>query len=196
MLERAFSNLYAVEKKVLDITVASFATIVSVPIIGYLAYQKYIEDGESPFFVQERVGKGGKIIKIIKIRSMRGGEEPDEERVTELGKWLRKTHLDELPQFWLVFKGYMSIVGPRPITPQAMSNAKERSQSESRGCEMEDDYERLLGGITGIWQLNGTGYENDPKMYHPNKLYLRNKNIMLDIVIIYRTAQKVLKSLK
>lgn len=196
MLERAWSNLYTVEKKVLDITIAGVATIVTAPIVGYLAYQKYKEDGEPPFFIQERIGKEGKIIKIIKIRSMRNGTGPDEDRVTEFGKWLRNTHLDELPQFWLVLKGDMTIVGPRPITEQALLNANERTSSEERGNVMMEEYKELKGGITGIWQLHGTGYDRDHKMYHPNKLYLRNKNIILDIIIIYRTAQSVLKSLK
>lgn len=196
MLERAWSQLYSVEKRMLDITVAGVATIATAPIVGCLAYMKYKEDKQNPFFIQERVGKEGKTIKIVKIRSMRGGTEPDEERVTELGRWIRKTHLDELPQFWLVLKGDMTLVGPRPITPKAMQNAKESCLSEARSCDIESDYIKLRGGITGVWQLNGTGYENDHKMYHPNKLYLKNKSILLDIVVIYRTAQMVFKSLK
>lgn len=194
MFERGVSYLNSFEKRGLDVVVAGTASVITAPVVGALALVKYIEDGENPFFIQERVGKEGKIIRIIKIRSMRGGTESDEERVTDLGKWLRKTHLDELPQFWLVVAGEMSLVGARPLRKMDLNQIVNKV-SEKRHLDIVSDYDISAKGVTGLWQLIGSGPENNHKIYHPNRFYLDNANMLLDLKIIFRTAQKVLKSL-
>lgn len=194
MCERRGQNyLKSPEKRILDISVSLLALLPSTPLIAIFALAKYVEDGESPFFVQERVGKGGKLIKIVKIRSMRNGTEPDEERVTKIGKWLRKTHLDELPQFFQVLSGEMTLVGPRPIKPESLSKAAKKRGAQ--GDKMEEDYRHLKSGLTGIWQNNSTGCERDYLMYHPNRYYLKNSNLFSDITIIAKTIKKVKKAL-
>lgn len=192
MCERQGQNyLESPEKRILDISVSLLALFPSTPLIAIFALVKYVEDGEQPFFIQERVGKGGKLIKVVKIRSMRSGTESDEERVTRVGKWLRRTHLDELPQFFQVLNGEMTLVGPRPIKPEALNNAADKRGSQ--GDKMMEDYKLLKSGLTGIWQINGTGYQRDYLMYHPNKYYLEKSNLFSDIKIITKTIKKVLK---
>lgn len=191
MLERGEKYLDGYKKRCLDVVVSGVALFTTSPLVVGLALLKYVEDRENPFFVQDRVGKGGEIIKIIKIRSMRSGSEPDEIRVTTIGRWLRKTHLDELPQFFLVMRGDMTIVGPRPITIGALDDAIKKRGPQ--GEQMRSDYMSLKSGLTGIWQVNGTGYDRDYLMYHPNRYYLREGNMISDLRIIVKTVKKVLK---
>ncbi len=191
MLERGRRYLDGPQKRCLDVVVSGAALITTSPLIAGLALLKFIEDGENPLFIQDRVGKNGEIIKIVKIRSMRSGDESDEIRVTKLGRWLRKTHLDELPQFFLIMRGDMTVVGPRPITIRALDNAINKRGSQ--GKQMRRDYESLKSGLTGIWQVNGTGYDRDYLMYHPNRYYLQEGSILSDLKIIVKTVKKVLK---
>ena len=97
-------------KRALDLAVAGTACVMFAPLIAGVALAVCLEDGGSPFFAQARVGRGRRPFTILKIRSMR------ERRVTRVGAWLRRTGIDELPQFVNVWRGEMSVVGPRPLT--------------------------------------------------------------------------------
>lgn len=105
-----------VPKRAFDLAVAAPALMVSAVPIAFAAAALAIDLQENPFFIQERVGKDGKRFKIYKLKSMKSGDGSDEERKTKLGHWMREHHFDELPQFWNVVKGDMSIVGRRALT--------------------------------------------------------------------------------
>lgn len=113
-------------KRIVDITLALVGLTVCLPIFIVISVCIKLDDGGPVFFMQERVGRGGKLFNIVKFRTMRLnadrvgpaitiGADP---RITRVGSWLRKTKLDELPQLWNVLVGQMSFVGPRPEVPQ------------------------------------------------------------------------------
>lgn len=111
-------------KRVLDIIVSACALIICLPINVILGIITYFDVGSPVFFRQERVGRDGKLFTLIKFRNMRntvdenGDLLPPSQRVTKFGKFVRRTSLDELWNFWSVFKGDMSILGPRPLVPE------------------------------------------------------------------------------
>lgn len=155
-------------------------------------------------FKQERIGKKGKKFYIYKFRSMVNNAEdilendqkllkkykknnfklmPNEDpRVTSIGKVLRKTSIDEIPQFLNVFKGEMSIVGPRPVLENEL---KEYKQYKYKLLSVKP-------GITGYWQINGRSNIEYPERVEVELYYVDNKSILLDIKIIFLTFKKVL----
>lgn len=191
-------RLRRIQKRAFDI-LFSFLVIVSVllwviPIVGLCI----LLDTKGPlFFVQHRPGKSGKLFPCFKLRSMTVNSSTeksalrDDARVTSVGKIIRKTSIDELPQFFNVFFGHMSIVGPRPNLI---------SQNEYYK-EMFKEYPKrmyLKPGITGLAQVSGArgGIENDLEMKHRIKydiFYIRNWSFALDIKIIISTVINVIK---
>ena len=144
------------------------------------------------FYTQERVGKGGRRFKVIKLRSMiRDAEkngaqwaEKDDPRVTRVGRFIRKTRIDELPQFINVLRGDMSIIGPRPERPEFVIEFNEH---------IPGFIERLCvrPGLTGWAQVNG-GYEITPEEKLALDLYyIENRNPKLDLLILVKTLQVV-----
>ncbi|EHQ91864.1 sugar transferase [Desulfosporosinus youngiae] len=118
-------NIYSkYVKRIIDIIVSGLALIVTLPINLVIGIVTYFDVGRPIFFKQERVGKEGKIFVLIKFRNMRNTVDergellPPDQRVTEFGKFVRKTSLDELLNFWSIFKGDMSLLGPRPLVPE------------------------------------------------------------------------------
>lgn len=127
------TNLYSkVGKRVIDIVVSGAALIVTFPINLVIGVLTYLDVGSPLFFKQIRTGKDGRPFEIVKFRNMRieydknGDLLPPDQRVTKLGKFVRKTSLDELLNFWSVFKGDMSIIGPRPLVPEYVSRFNKR----------------------------------------------------------------------
>lgn len=149
----------------LDLMFAGGALVVLGPALVVAAAAVAIDDGAPILFRQQRLGRGGVPFEILKLRTMR------ERRVTRVGRWLRATGLDELPQFWNVVRGDMSVVGPRPLT--------------------EDDVARLgLGperfavkpGITGLAQLyGGRGVRHSRRL---DRLQIARKSATLDVQIV------------
>lgn len=151
-------------------------------------------DSKGPiFYTQLRVGKDGAIFKIYKFRSMFNEKKQSKEqwtivndpRVTKFGKFIRKTHLDEIPQFWNVLIGDMSVVGPRPEQPNFVEEFTKQLPHYKRRLKVRP-------GITGLWQINSRAYILDIEQIHirlkDDFYYIENMSIKLDIEIVIRTV--------
>lgn len=175
-------------KRLVDILLSIFGLIITAPIIIVTAIFIKIDSPGPIFFEQERVGLNGKYFKIYKIRSMvidaeKNGAKwasKDDPRITNIGKFIRKTRIDELPQLWNVLKGEMSIIGPRPEIPLFTINFND---------EIPGFVNRLTikPGLTGWAQVNG-GYDLTPAEKLEKDLeYINNIGILIDIKIIIKT---------
>ena len=144
--------------------------------------------GSPILFKQTRPGLNGKVFILIKFRTMsndcdsNGNLLPDNDRLTKFGKFLRSTSLDELPEFWNVLEGNMSLVGPRPLLLEYMSlyNIKEARRHE------------VLPGITGWAQVNGRNEITWDKKFNLDIWYIDNQSIWLDIKILLMTIKKII----
>jgi lipopolysaccharide/colanic/teichoic acid biosynthesis glycosyltransferase len=156
-------------KRVLDVTLAASACIAFAPVVAVIILAIWLEDRRPPFFTQMRVGKGRETFRILKFRTMRGGA------VTRVGRWLRRTGLDELPQFVNVCRGHMSIVGPRPLTLEDITRLDWSS-------EYHDWRFAMKPGITGLAQLmGGRSARHSARL---DRLYLRSQSAALDLHMI------------
>ena len=192
-------------KRLIDILAGIAGVMTLLPLMAYVKY-KYVKSGDHDniMFSQERIGKNGKLIKIYKFRSMIPNaeaelermmeEDPkikeeyltnkklkDDPRITPVGHFLRKTSLDEWPQFVNVLKGEMSFIGPRPYLPR---------EKEDMG-QYYDSIIKLKPGVTGMWQANG---RSDVEFSYRCKLddyYYHNWSIWLDFTIMYKTVKSV-----
>lgn len=176
-------------KRLLDIVFSLIGLIFSIVIVVPFIILIKIETSGPAFFLQERVGLNGKCFKIIKLRSMRVDAEKNgaqwavknDQRVTKVGRFVRKTRIDELPQLWNVLIGDMSLVGPRPERPMFTKQFSE---------EIPDFLDRIQvkPGITGWAQING-GYNIPPqeKLYY-DKFYINNLSLQLDFIILFKTV--------
>ena len=140
--------------------------------------------GRPILFVSERAGKGGVPFKFYKFRTMRSGEGTDGERLTKLGKILRKLSLDELPQLYHVLVGEMSLVGPRPLPTMYLPRY---SREQFRRHE-------VLPGITGWAQVNGRNAIDWPTKFRLDVWYVDHQSFSLDVKILALTAKKVITS--
>jgi lipopolysaccharide/colanic/teichoic acid biosynthesis glycosyltransferase len=145
--------------------------------------------GPPVFFVQKRPGRNEKIFSLIKLRTMlnfkdeEGFPLPDKYRLTKLGKFLRSTSIDELPELWNVVIGEMSLVGPRPLLTQYLTRYSEK---QSRRHEM-------LPGLTGLAQINGRNNLDWDRKFELDIHYVDNVSFFLDIKIICITAVRILR---
>ncbi len=137
--------------------------------------------GVPVFYYQSRVGINGKTFKIIKFRTMRFGNQEDKERLTALGKLLRKTSIDEFPQLVNIIKGEMNFIGPRPLLPEYLPLYSER---QSRRHDVRP-------GITGWSQVNGRNVPSWEDRLEMDVWYVENQSFMLDCRIILKTVGKV-----
>ena len=178
-----------VVKRTIDIVCSGLGLIVLSPILLITAVLIRIKLGSPIFFIQDRLGKDGKVFKMIKFRTMldavdKWGEPlPDEERMTSFGQLLRSTSIDELPELINVFKGDMSLVGPRPL----LVEYKELySPEQFRRHEVRP-------GITGWAQVNGRNTLGWSERFKLDVEYVDNYNIFMDIKILFMTVLKVVK---
>lgn len=178
-----------VVKRTIDIVCSGLGLIVLSPILLITAVLIRIKLGSPIFFTQDRLGKDGKIFKMIKFRTMldavdKWGEPlPDEERMTSFGQLLRSTSIDELPELINVFKGDMSLVGPRPL----LVEYKELySKEQWRRHEVRP-------GITGWAQVNGRNNISWCKKFELDIWYIDNKSLLMDMKILIMTVLKVIK---
>lgn len=182
-------KLQYIIKRTIDIFGSGFGLIILSPILLITAILIKIKLGSPIFFTQDRVGKDGKIFKMIKFRTMldavdKWGEPlPDEERLTPFGKFLRSTSIDELPELINVFKGDMSLVGPRPLLVEYIQLY---SKKQWRRHEVRP-------GITGWAQVNGRNSLSWKDRFELDVEYVNKYNLFMDIKILFMTIFKVLK---
>ena len=176
-------------KQIFDIITAAFCLILLSPLILLISLLILVNLGSPILFLQDRPGKGGKIFKMMKFRTMlndktESGEFlPDEQRITKLGKFLRRSSLDELPELINVLKGDMSIVGPRPLLVEYLPLY---SKNQARRHD-------ILPGITGWAQINGRNSISWQEKFELDEWYVDNHSFYLDTKIIFKTFLKVLK---
>jgi lipopolysaccharide/colanic/teichoic acid biosynthesis glycosyltransferase len=156
-------------KRVVDFVLAGAACIVFAPVVITAMLAIWLDDRGPPFFLQTRTGANRTTFRILKFRTMRDGI------VTRVGTWLRRTGLDELPQFLNVCRGDMSIVGPRPLTPEDVMRLDWNSTRH-------DWRFALRPGITGTAQLAGGKSARDSARL--DRLYVRRQSAALDLCII------------
>ncbi|MGY0691499.1 sugar transferase [Virgibacillus sp. FSP13] len=184
---------YLIGKRMMDIVLAILCLPFAMCIIAVCALFIKLETPGPIFYCQERVGLGGRYFKIYKLRSMyvdaeKYGERwalENDPRVTNAGKWMRRTRIDELPQIINILKGEMSFVGPRPERPTFTAQFEE-------SCPGFVSRLRVKPGLTGIAQVNG-GYWHTPKEKLKFDLhYIENQGLNTDIRILLKTIKIVL----
>ena len=174
-------------KVVLDFVVAFLLMTLLSPILIIVTIGLYFVNDGSPFFFQLRPGQNEKLFKIIKFKTMtdkrdaQGKLLPDSERLTRLGKLVRKSSIDELPQLFNVLKGDMSIVGPRPLLPQYLPLY---TKLQARRHEVRP-------GITGWAQVNGRNAISWEEKFNFDVWYVENQSLTLDLNILLLTIKKV-----
>lgn len=176
-------------KRIIDILVSLIGILLLSPILIITAILIRINLGKPIFFTQDRIGKDGKIFKMIKFRSMLdatdkwGNQLPDEKRLTSFGRLLRSTSIDELPELINVLKGDMSLVGPRPL----LVEYKELySKEQWRRHEVRP-------GITGLAQVNGRNCISWGERFRLDVEYVDDFNLVKDMKILMMTVLKVIK---
>ena len=178
-------------KRLFDIALAGLGMVVSAPLWAVCAAAIKLEDGGPVFFTQERVGLGGRTFRAYKFRSMvvhaddvpRQAQEGDS-RITRVGRWLRATAMDELPQLWNIFRGDMSFVGPRPLLPGEI-------EVDGTGTPVRLDqipgYVRrhsVRPGLTGLTQVIAPRDVKRPKKFRLDLLYIRRASFLLDLRLV------------
>lgn len=176
-------------KRLLDILLSGCALIVLSPVLLIVAILVRTKLGSPVIFCQKRPGKDEKIFKMYKFRSMTderdedGNFLPDEVRLTKFGRLLRSTSLDELPELWNIFKGDMSIVGPRPLLVKYLPlyNEDQRRRHDVRP------------GLTGLAQVSGRNAITWEEKFSHDVRYVEKVSFFLDVRIVMLTVKKVLK---
>lgn len=196
-------KVYIKIKRVIDVILASVALILLSPLFAIIAIAIKIDSKGPVFFAHKRIGKNGKIIKLYKFRSMVINAEEliksftpeqmreykenykltNDPRITKVGKFLRKTSLDELPQLINIINGDLSIIGPRPVVADEL---------EKYGVN-KDKFLSVTPGLTGYWAANGrsnTTYEQRMEM---ELYYIDNLSLKMDIKVFFKTILSVVK---
>ena len=192
-------------KRVFDVVVALALGIAALPLAAVIALAIVIESGRPVFFLHTRVGRGRRRFRVVKFRSMvqnadgvieaylaarperaaewrRQRKLKDDPRVTRVGRLLRRTSLDELPQIWNILRGEMSVVGPRPITDAEIS----------KYGTIYSLYSQIAPGLTGLWQVSGRNDTSYQQRVDIDSRYIRNWTLRLDLRILLRTFRAVL----
>lgn len=177
-------------KRAIDVLASGGALIVLlVPLAAVTAWLHIVNKGAGAFFHQERPGKGGKIFRVHKFKSMtdekdaEGNLLPNDQRITKVGRFIRNTSIDELPQLWNVFVGEMSLIGPRPLPVRYLELY---SEEQSHRHDVRP-------GITGWAQINGRNNISWTKKFEYDVYYVNNISFLFDVKIILKTIQKVFK---
>lgn len=175
-------------KRVLDFLIALCAFSVSLIILIPVAlFLHFANKGAGVFFLQPRPGRNGRIFKVIKFKTMTDEKDadgnllPDEVRLTKVGRFVRSTSIDELPQLWNVIKGDMSLIGPRPLLVQYLPLY---SPKQARRHEVRP-------GITGWAQVNGRNSISWKQKFEYDVWYVDHLSFALDLKIIFLTIKKV-----
>jgi len=184
-------------KRLFDLTVSSVLLLVSLPVLLLAVICIYLESGLPVLYRQERVGRGGRVFTLYKLRSMRRDAESNgtpqwaaanDDRTTRVGRFLRKTRIDELPQIFNVFKGEMSFVGPRPERPVFVDQLAQQIPFYALRHSVKP-------GITGWAQVRyayGASVDDAVEKLQHDLYYLKNNSLFLDIMILFATVEVVL----
>jgi lipopolysaccharide/colanic/teichoic acid biosynthesis glycosyltransferase len=177
-------------KRILDFCIALLAlSVLLVPLVIITLFLHFANKGAGAFFFQERPGLNGKIFKICKFKTMTDERDaegkllPDEQRITKIGKLVRSTSIDELPQFWNVLVGDMALIGPRPLLVQYLPLY---SKEQARRHEVRP-------GITGWAQCHGRNSISWTERFKLDVWYVDNVSFLTDLKVVLITIQKVLK---
>jgi exopolysaccharide production protein ExoY len=188
-------------KRGFDILFSSLVLLLGAPLFIILIFLVKSSSRGPAFYASLRMGKKGKLIKCWKYRSMSRDAEKkiaellsqdpqlkveweryaklkNDPRITPLGKWLRKHSLDELPQFWNVLKGDLSLVGPRPYLVEEVR------------CTLRDDAEKILSvrpGLTGLWQISGRNELSFEERIALEKSYIDKRSLLFDLSLLWKT---------
>lgn len=199
------SILYLFSKRVIDIIGALVGILILLPVIIIFSIIYQLGENKGPiFFKQQRIGRNGEKFFIYKFRSMVVDaekklkenkllyqkylknnyklEQDEDPRITEFGRFIRKTSLDELPQFINVLKGEMSLVGPRPVVDEELREYQDKT----------NDFLSVKPGITGYWQASGRSEVGYPERVEIELYYVYNRRLYLDIKILLKTIVQVL----
>ncbi|MGG7035416.1 MAG: sugar transferase [Flavobacterium sp.] len=174
-------------KRLFDFTASLLGLVLFSPIFAIVTIGLYFANQGKPFFFQKRPGKDERIFSIVKFKTMNDKKDaegnllPDAERLTQIGSFVRKTSLDEIPQLINVLKGDMSLIGPRPLLIQYLPLYNE---TQKRRHEVRP-------GITGWAQVNGRNAISWKQKFEYDVWYVENVNLMLDIKILFLTVKKV-----
>jgi Undecaprenyl-phosphate galactose phosphotransferase WbaP len=194
-------------KRIVDLCVTVIGGVFALPLFLVLTFLVYLQSGRSVFYRDRRMGQGGEVFSCVKFRTMVAEAEDllermleedevsreeyaryhklrEDPRITRVGRVLRKTSLDELPQIWNVIKGEMSLVGPRPYLPR---ESKEIGMAQS-------EILRVRPGITGPWQVAGRNETSFHTRVEMDAHYVHNWSVWLDVVLLARTLKIVLLS--
>jgi exopolysaccharide biosynthesis polyprenyl glycosylphosphotransferase len=176
-------------KRAFDLVMASAALAVSLPLWAAIAIAIRLSSPGPVFFRQERVTKGGRVFRMLKFRTMKVDVHSpvdtsapffklqSDPRLTSVGKVLRRLSLDELPQFWNILKGEMSLVGPRPLPADQVA----------ANLEMLSPRHEVPAGVTGWWQINGRSGVTPEEAIHLDQFYIENWSLSLDLYIVLKT---------
>ena len=173
-----------------DFCFAFLIICITLPLFFILGFLLFLQNSGTPFFSQVRPGLKEKLFTIYKLKTMRDTRDdqgvllPDNQRITPLGKIIRKLSLDELPQFWNVLKGDMSFVGPRPLLPEYLPlyNKKQKNRHN------------LKPGITGWAQVKGRNTISWQQKFEYDLWYIENQSFILDLKILLFTVGKIFKT--
>lgn len=188
-------------KRIFDVVLASAALVALIPVFIFLAAMIKRDSAGPVIFKQERVGRGGEKFNMLKFRSMVETAEDDlagllehnegagvlfkmqnDPRVTDVGRWMRKYSLDELPQFWNVLKGDMSLVGPRPPLQREVDKYQQKVLRRLY----------IKPGLTGMWQINGRSELNWRDSVRLDLYYVENWSLAGDLIILWRTGKMLI----
>ncbi len=194
---KAHCDEYAMLKRVFDIAVSLVGLMVSLPFYPLLALAIKLEDGGPVFYSQDRVGRGGRVFKLWKFRTMRTDAEngesrwasPNDPRVTRVGRILRRCRLDEFPQFYNILIGEMSVVGPRPERPDIVDQLR-------RHVPYWSERNLVNPGLTGWAQISfhyGNTVEDAKRKLQYDFYYLKHMSLELDIIVLFRTLGTFLR---
>ena len=177
-------------KRAIDVTASGLGLLVLSPVLGAVTlWLHFANKGAGAFFRQERPGKDSKIFKVVKFKTMtdekdeNGNLLPDEKRLTKVGKFVRSTSIDELPQLWNVFKGDMSLIGPRPLLVKYLDIY---TPEQARRHEVRP-------GITGWAQVHGRNNIPFTERFKLDVWYVDNLSFLTDCKVILTTIKKVIK---
>ena len=176
-------------RRLVDMLVAATALPLALPVMAAIAGAIRLTDGTPILFRQVRVTRGRRRFELIKFRTMSDARDaqgrllPDSMRTTRLGRFLRRSRLDELPQLWNILTGAMSLIGPRPLLPPTIEEAGEAGW---RRCEVKP-------GLTGWAQVNGNTLLGEQDKFTLDLWYIANRSLRLDLIILIRTIAVTLR---